>query len=148
MAKDGPIIIVEDNKQERSLYEIAFKNLLTSNPVHFFENGKEAFDYLQVTRENPFLIICDLTMPAMEGLELRQRISDNPYLKKKATPFVFRTGSARSIDIDKAYELSVQGFFIKCENYEKMQEQLKMILKYWHECLEPNDPVDNTKIFP
>ncbi|MBA3970591.1 MAG: hypothetical protein H0X46_00275 [Bacteroidetes bacterium] len=77
----------------------------------------------------------------MNGMDLRQRISDNPYLKKKATPFIFRTGSISSIDIHKAYELSVQGFFMKTADLESMQVQLQMILLYWSECLEPNDPI-------
>ncbi|CAN5913976.1 hypothetical protein BH11BAC7_BH11BAC7_26500 [soil metagenome] len=141
LAKYGPIVIIEDNEDERFLYQVTFRNLKVSNPLSFFNNGREALDYLASTQENPFLIICDIQMPVMDGLELRQRVVDNPYLVKKATPFVFRTGNTTSFEIAKAYELTVQGFFKKSHDPEKMGYQLKLILDYWKECLEPNDDV-------
>lgn len=141
LSKNGPIVIVEDTEDERVLYEIAFRNLKVPNQLRYFKNGREALDYLVTTKENPFLIICDMQMPVMDGLEFRQRVSDNPYLRKKATPFVFRTGKVTAYEVDRSYELGVQGFFQKPFEHEKNQLQIKLIVDYWKDCLEPNDDV-------
>jgi CheY-like chemotaxis protein len=138
MSKGGPIVIVEDDKDERFLYKTALKDLKVQNELVFFENGKEAFDYLKNTSDNPFVIICDMNMPKMDGLDLRERIHENTYLRRKSTPFVFRTGTVTRKDLIKAYDLTVQGFFEKTHDYHKLERQLKIIIDYWMEGLEPN----------
>ncbi len=138
MSKSGPFVIIEDNKKEQLLYQIALKNLNVPNNTHFFDEGSEALQYLETTKENPFLIICDINMPKMDGLDLRQRISANPYLKKKATPFIFMTSTPTNINLKEAYELSVQGFFRKTQSNEGLERQLALVIDYWTECLDPN----------
>lgn len=139
MSKSGPFIIIEDNKEEQLFYGTVLKNLNVLNQIHFFQNGREALEYLETTKENPLLILCDINMPQMDGMDLRERIAANPYLKKKATPFVFRTGSPTNSEVKDAYELSVQGFFRKYQDYEKNERQIKLIIDYWSECIEPNN---------
>lgn len=141
MSKGGPLVIIEDDKDERSFYETALSQLKIKNEIRFFNNGKDALEYLMTTKDTPFLIICDMDMPIMNGLELRERVFANPYLKKKATPFVYRTGSASDNHIIKAYDLSVQGFFTKTNDLDNLQHQLGVIIQYWKECLEPNDHI-------
>lgn len=138
MSKSGPFIIIDDNKKEQLLYQIALKNLNVNNETLFFDDGYEAMQYLETTKENPFLIICDINMPKMDGLDFRQRIAANPYLKKKATPFIFMTSSPTSINLKEAYELSVQGFFRKTQGAEGLEQQLSLMIDYWQECLDPN----------
>lgn len=138
MSKSGPFVIIEDNKKEQLLYQIVLKNLNVPNSTHFFDEAREALQYLETTKENPFLIICDIKMPKIDGLDLRQRISANPYLKKKATPFVFMTNTPTTINIREAYELSVQGLFRKTHGIEGLERQIALLIDYWTECLEPN----------
>lgn len=138
MSKTGPFIIIDDNKKEQLLYQIALQSLKVNNPVHFFDDGKEALDYLETTKDNPFLIICDINMPQMDGMDLRQRIAANPYLKKKTTPFVFMTNAPCNANVKEAYELSVQGFFKKADSAGGLERVLALIIEYWTECIEPN----------
>jgi CheY-like chemotaxis protein len=137
MAQNGPIIIVEDSVVERSLYQIALKSLKIPNEFRFFANGEEALEYIQTTDEIPFLIISDLNMPKMNGHELREKINASAHLRKKATPFVFRTGSITETDVSKSYELSAQGFFCKNHDFVGLERQLRIIIEYWTECIEP-----------
>lgn len=137
MAQNGPIIIVEDSVVERSLYQIALKSLKLPNEFRFFVNGEEALKYIETTDETPFLIISDLNMPKMNGLELREKINASSHLRKKATPFVFRTGSISESDVNKSYELSAHGFFCKNHDFAGLEKQLKIIIDYWTECIEP-----------
>lgn len=138
MSKSGPIIIIEDNKKDQLLYQIALQNLNVHNQVLFFDDGRDALEYLETTKDNPFLIICDINMPQMDGLDLRHRIAANPYLKKKATPFVFMSSTPSSANVKEAYELSVQGFFRKADGANGLERVLAMLLEYWSECIEPN----------
>lgn len=137
MPKSGPFVIIEDNKKDQLLYQIALQNLNVHNQVLFFDDGTEALEYLEKTKENPFLIICDINMPQMDGLDLRQRIAANPYLKKKATPFVFMSASPTSACVKMAYDLSVQGFFKKTD-VSGLERTLALLIEYWSECIEPN----------
>jgi CheY-like chemotaxis protein len=137
MSKTGPIIIIDEDHNEQEIYQTVFTKSAIKNKLHFFENGREALDYLINTKEDPFLIICDINMPRMDGMDLRRQISANPYLKKKGTPFVFRTAFATESDVKEAFELSVQGFFSKTNDLIKVKNQIDVILDYWMECLEP-----------
>ncbi|MGZ5191163.1 MAG: response regulator [Flavisolibacter sp.] len=138
MSKTGPFVIIDDNKKEQLLYQIALQSLKVHNPVHFFDDGKDALEYLETTKENPFLILCDINMPQMDGLDLRHRIAANPYLKKKATPFVFMTSSPSNANVKEAYDLSVQGFFKKENGAAGLERILALLIEYWSECIEPN----------
>jgi CheY-like chemotaxis protein len=138
MMRNGPIIIVEDNPIERTLYQIALKSLGIPNESRFFTDGEEALAYIETTSEIPFLIISDMNMPKMNGLELREKINSSEHLKKKVTPFVFRTGSITESDVSKSYELSAHGFFCKNHDFNGLERQLKLIIEYWTECIGPH----------
>jgi CheY-like chemotaxis protein len=137
MSKTGPFIIIDDDNDEQFFCKTALSSLKLKNDFRFFNNGKEAFEYLKNTDENPFMILCDLKMPVMDGIELRQQITQTPHLVKKATPFIFRTGTTTSEDVQRSYELAVQGFFEKTDNIKELEEQLRLIVVYWQHCLEP-----------
>ncbi|MES2565597.1 MAG: response regulator [Bacteroidota bacterium] len=130
MSKTGPIIIIEDEEREIGLYQAI---LPLKNKVIYFRNGRTALDYLETTKDDPFIIICDINMPVMDGLDLRERINSNPYLKKKATPFVFRTASATRLNFKKSYDLNVQGFFKKNHAHAEDEKQINLIIDYWQE---------------
>ncbi len=74
----------------------------------------------------------------MDGLELRRAINENSFLKKKSIPFIFISEFADPDDVSAAYELSVQGFFIKPNSVDDLQAKMKMIVQYWDNCGEPN----------
>lgn len=137
--KSGEILIIDDDADDRDLMKEIIQELDVNNRVRFFENGKEALDYLVVMQEQPFIILCDVNMPLMNGIELRQRINENEVLHKKSIPFVFFTTAATEDAVSKAYEMSVQGYFQKPVDYKQMRRLLELTLEYWFQCKHPNN---------
>ena len=110
MTKSGPIIIVEDDPEDQEVIADVLQLNGVTNELRFFIHGKEALDYLLTTAERPFLIICDINMPVMNGLELRAEINKSEYLVRKSIPFIFYTTHAEKHAVEQAYHLLVQGF--------------------------------------
>ena len=95
-------------------------------------------NYLLTTGDKPFLILSNIKARGMDGLEVREQIQNDSYLRKKGIPFVFLSLDVRKSIIDKAYELTVQGFFEKENTIEGVERQLRMIVEYWQQCKHPN----------
>lgn len=138
MANTGPIILIDDDHDECDILGEVLKALNISNKLLCFTNGKDVLDYLSSDNEQPFLILSDINMPVMGGIELRKRIHEDDALRKKSVPFIFLTTTASPQDIETAYEMSVQGFFQKEKSMEDISAQIKEIYDYWHKCTHPN----------
>jgi CheY-like chemotaxis protein len=142
MPTRGPIVIAEDDLDDCLLLEEIFRDLGVHNELKFFTNGQQLLSYLSDTQDQPFLIMSDINMPVMNGLELKNRINQDDHLKKKAIPFVFLTNSDSKLDLSQAYDLMVQGYFKKENSIEKLTALLDNVVRYWKECKHPNsDPV-------
>jgi CheY-like chemotaxis protein len=76
----------------------------------------------------PHLILCDLSMPEMTGLDFVQWLRASPY---RAVPLVMRTNSAERRDIERAYELGVTAFYTKAHTIDGIGERLHMNYQYW-----------------
>lgn len=139
MAKRGPIIIAEDDEDEREILLQAFKNLSVRNEIKFFDNGQQLLNYLTETTDKPFLIISDINLPVMNGLELRARIDKNAYLRHKSIPFIFMSTNSNSESVKKAYDMMVQGYFIKESSIKEIEKCLGCIIEYWGKCKHPNE---------
>ncbi|MFD1143731.1 response regulator [Larkinella insperata] len=142
MSLNGPIICVEDDEDDQFLIQHALQQLGVANPIRFFSNGQDALDHLLTMTQQPFLILCDINMPLLNGIELRQQITDNAYLREKAIPFVFLTTAANMQTVQQAYKQMVQGFYKKASSVEGIQQQLKHIVEYWQGCLHPNSVIE------
>lgn len=138
MNPKGPIIIAEDDQDEQEILQLVFQRLGVQNELKFFETGREILDYLITTAQKPFVIISDINLPLMNGIELRESIFNNPALRKKSIPFIFLSTNANKIVVDKAYEMTVQGFFIKENTIEEIEDSLRLILEYWSKCKHPD----------
>ncbi|WP_221391781.1 response regulator [Dyadobacter sp. NIV53] len=138
MSLKGPIIAIEDDADDQFLLITAVAELKIPNRIVFFENGLEALGYLESTQEQPFLILCDINMPVMNGLELREQIDQNEYLKKKSIPFVFLSTADNPNIIEAAYHSKIQGFYKKLSNFKDYKKQIRIIVDYWEHCLHPN----------
>jgi CheY-like chemotaxis protein len=137
MAKSGPIIIIEDDADDQELMSEIFKELQVPNLIRFFDSCMNALNYLLTTIEKPFLIISDINLPAMTGLELCRRITENESLKIKTIPFVFLTTTSDQRVITQAYQMFVQGFFVKPGSIRELKEMMRMIVDYWKICRNP-----------
>jgi CheY-like chemotaxis protein len=138
MTSKAPIVVIEDDEDDQFFIQEAITSLAIVNPVVFFSNGVEAIEYLMSALEAPLVILSDVNMPAMNGLELRQLIDLNEYLKLKCIPFVFLTTAADQGLVNTAYKMTIQGYFKKERTFAGLQEQMRSILDYWDKCLHPN----------
>jgi len=138
MNKTGPIIIIEDDSGDQELLKIVFEELKFINEIIFFKDGEKALGYLTMSAIEPFLILSDINMPKLNGLELREKIHTNEDLRLKCIPYLFFSTSAEQKHVVDAYSKSVQGFFIKPYSFEELKRTIKIIIEYWQECVSPN----------
>lgn len=138
MPLNGPILIVENDEYDNEVLIQALKDIGVENEAKCFEGAQPMLTYLKETTDKPFVILCDIDMPGMNGLELRKAINDDDYLRRKSIPFIFYTGMVSSQIVDEAYDLTVQGFIEKPSEYRDLQKQLQVIIGYWKENLHPN----------
>jgi DNA-binding NtrC family response regulator len=139
MNKNGPVIVIEDDEDDQAMLEEIFKNLAYKNKVVFFKDGHKALEYLNKTEVIPFLILSDINMPRINGLELRNEIFINEELHLKCIPYLFFTTNSTKKSVIEAYELAVQGFFVKPANFTTMENTIKKIMEYWKVCIAPNE---------
>ena len=138
MNKIGPIIVIEDDSDDQELLVIVFKELGFRNEIIFFEDGEEALDYLIKSDVEPFIILSDINMPKLNGLELRKKVHTNEDLRIKCIPYLFFSTSAEQKYVVDAYSESVQGFFVKPHSFDKLKRTIRIIVEYWQECESPN----------
>ncbi len=138
MNKTGPIVVIEDDEDDQMLLMDVFKELNYRNEILFFGDGEQALDYLTHTPVQPFIIVSDINMPRLNGMELRKKINNNEELRMKCIPYLFFTTGAEQQYVIDAYSHSVQGFFIKPAGYAQLREMIKMIVDYWQHCTSPN----------
>lgn len=138
MRKSGPVILIEDDLDDQQILEDVFKELKVTNKILFFDNGIVAYDYLVKSNEQPFLIMSDINLPRLNGIELRQKIHNNEQLRLKCIPYLFFTTSNDQKLVIDAYSKSVQGFFTKPDDYNELVRVMSNILEYWKDCHSPN----------
>lgn len=138
MNKKGPIIVIEDDEDDREFIKDVFEELNFSNKIIFFEDGQKALYHLLNEKIEPFIIISDINMPVLNGMALKEEIQKNENLRLKCIPYLFFTTSANQQHVIDAYSKSVQGFFIKPSNIDKLKVMIKKIVEYWQECESPH----------
>jgi DNA-binding NtrC family response regulator len=137
MNKKGPIIIIEDDIDDQNILADIFSELNYNNKLIFFSDSVKALEYLISTDTEPFLVLSDINMPKLNGMELREKIHNNEDLRLKSIPYLFFSTSAEQKHVIEAYSRSIQGFFVKPNNYQKLKSVLVKIVEYWQECESP-----------
>ena len=138
MNKKGPVIVIEDDADDRLLLEVVFKDLNYPNEIVFFVNGEDAITYLKDDSIYPFIIISDINLPKLNGFELRKMVHTNEGLSAKCIPYVFFSTAVDKKAVHDAYTLSVQGFFLKPNGFVELKQMIRKIIEYWQECYSPN----------
>ncbi|MDQ2656183.1 MAG: response regulator [Bacteroidota bacterium] len=138
MSKSGPIIVIDDDLEDHMIFEEIFGKLNYPNKVIFFSDGNSAMEYLDNTEELPFIIISDINMPGMNGFEIRDRICSSEKLSRKCIPYLFFTTSVDEKAVKHAYDLCVQGYFMKPATMGDLQNTLRKIIDYWQESYAPS----------
>ena len=89
MNKTGPIVIIEEDIDDQDILSDIFKELNYSNKLIFFTDSVKALEYLTDTEIEPFLVLSDINMPKLNGMELREKIHNNEDLRLKSIPYLF-----------------------------------------------------------
>jgi CheY-like chemotaxis protein len=142
MNKNGDIIVIEDDADEREFLEQAFNYVIKennySNRLVIIADSSTVVDYIRNCEENPFLVLSDINMPKLDGFELRSRIFEDPELKERCIPYIFITTAGDNEEyIREAYQLSVQGYFSKPRKFPEYKVLANDILKYWKSAKTP-----------
>jgi CheY-like chemotaxis protein len=135
MSKLKKIMLIEDDEIDVMTVKRALKELNVENPLVVASNGEEALKMLQEYSYKPFIIILDLNMPRMNGLEFLKIIKNDEDFKK--IPAVVLTTSKEEQDIFESYKLGVAGYIIKPVDYSKFVDALRTLNLYWNLCNVP-----------
>ena len=139
MNRNGAIIVIEDDIDDKEILAEVFQKLNYSNEIIFFGDGQEALDFLNKTEVIPFLILSDINMPKLDGFGLRTKIRENEQLHTKCIPYLFLTTASTEQIVKDAYSVSVQGFFKKQSSMALIENQVRVIMEYWKMCIAPHD---------
>ena len=134
-----PILMAEDDEDDRLLAQDAFNESCLTNPLFFVKDGEELLDYLYhrgryVAAEQfpqPGLILLDLNMPKKDGREALQEIKADANLRH--IPIIVLTTSQEEEDVLRSYSLGVSSFITKPVTFEQLVEVIQCIGHYWFE---------------
>jgi CheY-like chemotaxis protein len=135
------ILLVEDDRVDVMNVQRAFKKNNIQNPLYLAKNGLEGLAMLrgtdgqQMIKPRPQIVLLDLNMPQMNGLEFLKELRSDPELKSISV-FVMTT-SKDDRDRFEAYNLNVAGYIIKPVSFEKFVEAVSILDSYWKLCEQP-----------
>ena len=136
MKNNGAILLVEDDRVDAMTVRRALKELNVCNPLFEVGNGEEALAFLRdLQNPRPSIILLDLNMPKMNGIEFLQVAKNDPVIKQ--IPVVVLTTSKADQDRIDTYNMSVAGYMVKPVDYMKFVETIKTIRMYWTLCELP-----------
>lgn len=130
MKDNSPILLIEDDKVDIRLLQRAFKELQVSNPLLVAGNGEEALAWLcNPANDLPGLVLLDLNMPCMNGLEFLAHIRAHQVLRSLSV--VVMTTSNQEQDRQQAFDMAIAGYMIKPMQYSELVTLLRTIHQYW-----------------
>ena len=135
------ILLIEDDSVDVMNVQRAFKKNNITNPLHIAFNGVEALNMLRGTNGKPKLnpspriILLDINMPKMNGLEFLRELRNDPVLKS-ITVFVMTTSNDDQDKVE-AYSLNVAGYILKPLSFEKFVNAVSILNSYWKLCEQP-----------
>ncbi len=142
---DGPveILLVEDNPSDVELALHALEKHNITNRIEVVRDGAEALDYIFCTgpyahrriADMPKLILLDLKLPKVNGLEVLERIKSDP--RTKRIPVVVLTSSREERDIVQSYQLGVNSYIAKPVDFDQFAEAVRQLGLYWLLLNEP-----------
>ena len=130
MNSTRPILLIEDDQIDMMAIQRSFKNLNIKNPLNVACNGEEGLELIQQTTEIPCLIILDINMPKMSGIEFLKIVKSDP--NYKTIPVVILTTSNDENDKIICYTYGAAGYIIKPIDYKEFQEAIRILNNYWN----------------
>jgi two-component system, response regulator len=140
------ILLVEDNPNDAELTLHAFRKHKLTNRIHLVRDGAEALEFIFGTgayadrdlSEQPKVILLDLKLPKVDGLEVLRRIKGDP--TTRAIPVVMLTSSREDRDVIEGYRLGVNSYIVKPVDFDQFTDAVRELGMYWLLLNKP--PVD------
>ncbi|MEO8340270.1 MAG: response regulator [Nitrospirota bacterium] len=137
MTSGVEILLVEDNPEDVEITLRAFQKHHLANRIHVVRDGEEALECLfgtgryaeAHTPEKPRLILLDLKLPKVDGLEVLQKCKADP--RTKNIPVVVMTSSREEEDMVQSYNLGVNGYVVKPVDFSQFTEAVRQLGLYW-----------------
>jgi two-component system, response regulator len=131
------ILLVEDNANDVELTRHAFRQHHLANSMHVIRDGAEALEFIfgtgryegRDTGVQPRLILLDLKLPLVHGLEVLRRVKGDRLTQR--IPVVVLTSSAEERDVVESYELGVNSYIVKPVDFEQFAEAVRTLGLYW-----------------
>jgi CheY-like chemotaxis protein len=137
-----PILLVEDNLNDIELTIAALHQNHLVNEIVVARHGGEALDYLyrrgtfqRRPAGNPIVVLLDLKMPKVDGLEVLRQLKGDPALKR--IPVVMLTSSREETDLVKSYQLGVNAYVVKPVGFEQFADAIRQLGIFWAVLNEP-----------
>jgi len=134
---DIEILLVEDNQDDADMALHALRKGKLANRIHLARDGAEALDFIfcqgafadRLLREGPKLVLLDLKLPKVDGIEVLQRIKSDP--RTKLIPVVVMTSSKEPRDLAECYSLGVNSYIVKPVSFEQFVAAIQQLGMYW-----------------
>ena len=144
--KTKTILLVEDNPSDIGLTKRALAKSHIVNELTVAEDGQEALDYLFATgkyagrnaNDLPALVLLDLKLPKMDGLEVLRQIRADP--RTSRVPVVILTSSKEEQDLAKSYDLKANSYILKPVDFTQFLQYVEQMGLYWLALNEPPPP--------
>lgn len=137
-----PILLVEDDKRDLELTLLALERSQLANEVVTVSDGEKALEYLRRDGEfsgrsegNPAVVLLDLKLPKVDGLEVLQAVRADPVLR--AVPVVMLTSSEAETDVLKSYSLGVNAYVVKPVEFKQFVSAIADLGVFWAVVNEP-----------
>ena len=123
------ILLIEDDEIERMKFHRVLKKSNFDCEIQEATNGEEAVQILNDESKTPDLILLDLNMPKMSGIEFLQNLKSDERLRY--IPVVILSTSNNRSDLKRCYEEGIAGYIVKPLKYEDYVEKIKSLVEYW-----------------
>jgi two-component system response regulator len=140
------ILIVEDTSEDLDLTLRALRKAKITNHIQVARDGEEALEFIfcegsfaeRNIEDGPKVILLDLKLPKIDGLEVLQRVKSDP--RTKSIPVVVLTSSREQNDVVESYNLGVNSYIVKPVNFEQFSEAVQKLGMYWLLINHPPNP--------
>lgn len=130
MKKDGPLLVIDDDSDDREFFTEVLSELVSNEIVQLSDSTK-VVEYLLESDCHPFLIISDISMPKMNGFELRDAMLKEEKIMEKNIPFLYFTSAWTEYTSAEAFKRPINGFFHKPSSLEALKDTLQDVIEYW-----------------